>query len=39
VLDDCRHSPFVDQPEDTLKAAADFVARLERIEAEKVAVS
>jgi pimeloyl-ACP methyl ester carboxylesterase len=33
ILDDCRHSPFLDKPSDTLDAIVDFVARLERIEA------
>jgi pimeloyl-ACP methyl ester carboxylesterase len=32
-LDECRHSPFVDQPERTLAIVTDFVARLDRIEA------
>jgi pimeloyl-ACP methyl ester carboxylesterase len=35
LLDDCRHSPFIDQPDRTLAAIADFVARLDRIEAVK----
>ncbi len=33
MLDNCRHSPFIDQPERTLAAIAAFVARLDRIEA------
>jgi pimeloyl-ACP methyl ester carboxylesterase len=33
VLDDCRHSPFIDKPKETLDAIVDFVARLQRIEA------
>ncbi len=37
LLDECRHSPFVDQPERTLAVIADFVARLDRIEAAKAA--
>ena len=37
LLDECRHSPFVDQPERTLAVIADFVARLDRIEAPKAA--
>ncbi len=36
ILDDCRHSPHLDQPKKTLQAVADFVARLERIEHEVV---
>ena len=36
ILENCRHSPHQDQPERTLAAVADFVARLERIEAEVV---
>ncbi len=32
ILDDCRHSPHLDQPEETLAAISAFVARLERIE-------
>lgn len=39
VLDGCRHSPFIDKPKETLAAITDFVARLERIEAEKVKVT
>ena len=37
LLDECRHSPFVDQPERTLAVIADFVARLDRIEAAEAA--
>lgn len=33
LLDECRHSPFIDQPERTLAVIAEFVARLDRIEA------
>ncbi len=33
ILYDCRHTPFLDQPEKVLSAIADFCARLERIEA------
>lgn len=39
ILEDCRHSPHLDQPEKTLEAIADFVARLNRIEAEEVEVA
>lgn len=39
ILDDCRHSPYLDKPEETLDAVTRFVARLERIEAEDVAVA
>jgi pimeloyl-ACP methyl ester carboxylesterase len=34
-LADCRHSPFLDQPERTLAVISDFVARLDRIEAAR----
>lgn len=33
ILDDCRHTPFLDQPEKVLDAIAEYCARLERIEA------
>ncbi|GAB4287205.1 MAG: alpha/beta hydrolase [Roseovarius sp.] len=33
ILDDCRHAPHLDRPEETLAAIADFAARLQRIEA------
>lgn len=33
LLEECGHSPFIDQPERTLAAVADFAARLDRIEA------
>lgn len=39
ILDDCRHSPFIDKPKETLAAVSDFVARLVRIEAETVEVA
>jgi pimeloyl-ACP methyl ester carboxylesterase len=39
LLDDCRHSPFIDQPVETVRAFADFVARLERLETETVRVA
>jgi len=39
LLDDCRHSPFIDQPVETARAIADFVARLERLETETVRVA
>ncbi|MBF9035701.1 alpha/beta fold hydrolase [Rhodobacterales bacterium HKCCE2091] len=39
VLDDCRHSPHLDQPETTLAHLAEFCARLERIEHEEVQVA
>ncbi|WP_323784888.1 alpha/beta hydrolase [Thalassovita sp.] len=38
ILDDCRHSPQSDQPEQTLAAIADFTARLIRIEQESVEI-
>lgn len=36
ILDDCRHAPHQDQPEQTLAAITEFAARLERIEAAEV---
>ncbi len=33
ILDDCKHSPHIEQPEHTLDAVSDFLARLDRIEA------
>lgn len=36
VLDDCRHAPFIDQPEAVLKGVAEFTDRLTRIEAAQV---
>lgn len=36
VLDQCRHAPHQDKPKETLAAIADYVAHLERIEAEVV---
>jgi len=39
ILPDCRHSPFIDQPEKTLAAVAEFCARLERIETTGVMVA
>jgi len=33
MLDDCRHSPHIDQPQMVLEAVSDFTARLIRIEA------
>lgn len=39
ILESCRHSPFIDKPQETLAAVADYVVRLQRIEAEKVKVA
>lgn len=39
MLENCRHSPHLEQPEATLAAIAEFIARLARIEAEKVRVA
>lgn len=36
MLADCRHSPHFDQPEKTVGAIAEFIARLNRIEAAEV---
>lgn len=33
ILPDCRHAPFLDQPDQVLAKIADYCARLERIEA------
>lgn len=38
LLDDCRHSPHLEQTEATLAATGEFMARLQRIEAVKVSV-
>jgi pimeloyl-ACP methyl ester carboxylesterase len=38
ILSDCRHSPHLEQPGDTLKAITDFHARLERIESAVVEI-
>ena len=35
-LEDCGHAPHLEKPEETLAAAAEFAARLKRIEAEVV---
>jgi pimeloyl-ACP methyl ester carboxylesterase len=34
ILDNCRHSPHVEQPDRTLAIVGDFLARLDRIEAK-----
>ncbi len=39
MIDDCRHSPHLDQPGITLAVIHDFTARLVRIEAEIVEVA
>ncbi len=39
ILEQCRHAPHLDQPDATLGEVADFVARLERIEAEEVVIT
>jgi pimeloyl-ACP methyl ester carboxylesterase len=36
MLDDCKHAPFVDQPEKTLSAITEFSKRLVRIETVEV---
>lgn len=36
ILDDCRHAPHQEYPQAVLDAVAEFVARLERIEAAEV---
>lgn len=39
MLDECRHSPHIDQPENTLNRIAEFVAQLDRIETENVKIA
>ena len=39
IIDNCGHSPHIDQPEKTLAIISEFAARLKRIEDEKVAVA
>lgn len=38
IIDDCRHSPQLEQPDKTLAAIAEFTARLQRIDAEEMEV-
>ncbi len=38
ILENCGHSPHIDQPERTLEIISEFAARLMRIENEKVCV-
>lgn len=39
MLDDCKHAPQFDQPNLTVSAVQDFMARLIRIEKEKVTIA
>ena len=39
ILDDCRHAPHQERSEAVLDAVAEFAARLERIEAERVDIA
>ena len=39
ILDNCKHSPHIEQPQKTLDAVSEFCARLERIEKEVVKVA
>ncbi|MBD1548644.1 alpha/beta fold hydrolase [Roseibium aggregatum] len=39
ILADCKHSPFLEQPEKTLAAISEFCARLERIETAEVEIA
>lgn len=39
MLDNCRHAPHFDQPQQTLAAISEFTARLVRIEAAKVEIA
>ncbi len=38
ILDDCGHSPHLEKPEETLAVIEEYVKRLNRIEAEQVAL-
>ncbi len=38
LMENCKHSPHLERPEETLAAIAGFVARLDRIEAARVTV-
>jgi pimeloyl-ACP methyl ester carboxylesterase len=38
ILDNCGHMPFIDKPQETVAAIADFIARLERIEKAEIAM-
>lgn len=39
IIENCKHSPHIEQPQKTLDAVAEFCARLERIEKEVVKVA
>ena len=39
ILDGCKHSPHLERPEETLASVADFLARLDRIEAAQALVA
>jgi pimeloyl-ACP methyl ester carboxylesterase len=39
VLDDCKHSPHQDQPDQVIAAVAEFTSRLARIEAAEVEIA
>ncbi len=39
VLKECKHAPHLEQPQATLAAVTEFVARLERIEAEPTPIA
>lgn len=39
ILEDCKHTPQQDKPEEVLAAVADFAARLQRIEAAEVEIA
>jgi pimeloyl-ACP methyl ester carboxylesterase len=39
ILEDCKHSPHLEKPDETLAAIIDFLARLDRIEAAQVLVA
>ncbi len=39
ILPDCKHAPHLERTEKTLAAVAEFIAHLERLESEQVAVA
>jgi len=38
ILEGCRHSPFIDKPQETLDAIAAFLAHLDRFESAEVSI-
>lgn len=39
IVEDCRHSPHLEKPDETLRLVADFVRRLDRIEAARAVMA